>query len=203
MADCIYSAQLVEGVDFQFDAANSRIRFLSTGFLGPTLGYFYGAGGCGVRAEICCQGDGCVYLTDPIYGCDLACYVQDGYDTVFQEGAESYRSDDEKMIKRATVEAEPLPQSSPSPLECDIGFGNQPSCMTWKPVRPLLFECQTERSAAQHLAAHTRPDDSFHFPTWVRGIYLSVRFRVTGIGGGGSFSALDKLVKGWGQHDAP
>lgn len=203
MAECIYSTQLVEGVDFEFDQANKQIRFLSSGQLGPSLEYFYGYGGCGVRVELCCENSGCVYLEEPEQSCDLACYVRDGYDTVFQEGAEDYRSSDEKMIKRATLEAEPEPESSPPELQCDIGFAKQPNCMTWKPVRPLLFECQSNKTAAQHAVDRTRPDDGFHFPTWQRGQYISTRFRVTGIGGAGDFSAIHKLVKGWGQHDAP
>lgn len=194
---------LVEGVDYELDLSGGRIRFLSTGQFGPTLDDFVASGGCGVTVDFCCEAPGCAYLADQIYACDLACYVQDGYDTVFQEGANDYRSNDEKMVKRITVEAEPLPQSTPSPLECDVGFGSQPSCFTWKPVRQLEFECQTEKTAAQHAAARTRPDDGFHFPTWVRGKYIAARFRVTGIGGGGMFSGLHKLVKGWGQHDAP
>lgn len=198
-----YDLPLIEGVDYEVDLANGRIRFLSTGVLGPTVADYLEAGGCGVDVQVCCADPACVYLEDSLYGCDSACYVQEGYDTVLQEGAENYRNDEEKMLKRATVEAEPLPASSPAPLECDVAFGNQPSCMTWKSVRPLEFECQTEKSAAQHRADGTRPDDNFHFPTWIRGKYLSVRWRVTGIGGGGTFSALHKLVKNWGQHDAP
>jgi hypothetical protein len=202
---CDVTTVLTEGVDYEFDPSGGRIRFLSTGALGPTVAAWEAAGGCSVEVDFNCADDAAFYTdySGAAYACDIALYVQDGYDTVFQEGAESYRTDDEKMIKRATVEAEPLPQSTPSPLECDIGFANQPGCMTWRPVRPLEFECQTNKSAAQHAADRTRPDDGFHFPTWLRGKYLSVRFRVTGIGGGGMFSALHKLVKGWGQFDAP
>ena len=194
---------LVEGVDYEVDLSGGRIRFFSTGALGPTIEDYVASGGCGVTIDFCCEDTGCAYLADQIYACDLACYVRDGYDTVFQEGAEDYRSSDEKMIKRATLEAEPEPESSPPELQCDIGFAKQPNCMTWNPVRPLLFECQSNKTAAQHAADRTRPDDSFHFPTWQRGQYISTRFRVTGIGGAGDFSAIHKLVKSWGQYDAP
>jgi hypothetical protein len=201
---CEITTLLTEGVDYEFDQTGGRIRFLSTGALGPTVAAWQAAGGCSVVVEAQCADASVFYSYGGLdYSCDLAFYVQDGYDTAFQEGAEDYRSREEKMIKRATLEAEPLPQSTPSPLECDVGFGNQPNCMTWRPVRPLDFECQTAKSDAQHTADMTRPDDRFHFPTWLRGKYLSVRFRVTGIGGGGMFSALHKLVRGWGQHDAP
>lgn len=197
------NSTLIEGVDYEVDLPNGRIKFLSTGALGPTINDFIDGGGCGVDVQVCCAESDCLYLESSLYGCDGACYVQEGYDTVFQEGAEDYRSSDEKMIKRATLEAEPEPESSPPELQCDIGFAKQPNCMTWKAVRPLLFECQSNKTAAQHAADRTRPDDSFHFPTWQRGQYISTRFRVSGIGGAGDFSAIHKLVKGWGQHDAP
>lgn len=200
---CESGELLVEGVDYEVDLSGGRIRFLSTGALGPTLEDFVASGGCGVTVDFCCQDTGCAYLADEVYACDLACYIRDGYDTVFQEGAESYRTHDEKMVKRVTVEAEPLPQSSPSPLECDIGYASQPNCFTWREIRPLEFECQTQKSPAQHAAQRTRPDDGFHFPTWARGRYLSARFRVTGIGGGGEFSALHKMIQHWGQKDSP
>lgn len=137
------------------------------------------------------------------YSCHGEFYHFVGYDTVFQEGSEQYRSGDEKMIKRVQIEAEPLPQSTPSPLECDVGYGAQPSCMTWVPTRILDFECQSEKTAAEHEAQKTRPDGMFTFATWRRGLYISTRFRITGIGGGGTFSGMHKLIKGWGQADNP
>ena len=198
-----YLETLVEGVDYELNAESGLIKFLSSGVLGGLVNNLY-VGLCGVSVDACCQDSGCVYLEDYAPGsCDGGCYVRDGYDTVFQEGAEGYRSHDEKMVKRVTVEAEPLPQSTPSPLECDIGYASQPNCFTWRPLRPLEFECQTQKSPAQHAAQRTRPDDGFHFPTWARGRYLSARFRVTGIGGGGEFSALHKMIQHWGQKDSP
>lgn len=192
-----YQSSLVEGVDYLVDRDQGRIKFLSTGRL---AGILSDSSRCGVVVTFCCNSD-CVYLESYAASCDSACYVQDGYNTVLQEGAEDYKTDDEKMLKRAVLVAEPLPSSSPAPLECEVAFGTQPSCMTWRSIRPLDFECQTEKSAAQHAADHTRPDDSFDFPTWVRGRYLAVRFRITGIGGGGLLSAIQKLVKVWGQHE--
>lgn len=137
------------------------------------------------------------------YSCHGEFYHNDGYDSVMQEGAEMYRSEDEKIIKRIRLEAEPLPQASPSDLECDVGYGSMPTCITWKEAETKLFECQTDKSAAQHAADKTRQDGQFNFPVWRRGVYLSARFRITGIGGLGTFSALHKMIKGWGQPDSP
>lgn len=189
---------LIEGVDYELDLEAGRIRFLSSGQLGPLIdaGNF-----CGLTINVCCQNDAC----DPygIYACDLACYVRDGYDTVMQEGAEAYRSDDEKVIKMIGIEAEPLASSTPLDIVAEVGFASTSNCFTWKASRPLPFECQTEKSPAQHLADRTRPDGTFYFPVWRRGRYISTRFRIRGIGGGGKFGSLDKALQGWGQPDSP
>jgi hypothetical protein len=198
MACTVVELNLVAGVDYDLDLAAGRIRFRSDGQLGALIdaGNF-----CGLVVNACCQDASC----DPYgpYACDLTCYVRDGYDTVMQEGAENYRTDDEKMIKMVGVEAEPLPSSSPLDLQVDVGFAPTPNCFTWKETRDLPFECQTAKSAAQHIADRTRPDGTFYYPTWRRGIYLSTRFRISGVGGAGQFSALSKMIKGWGQQDSP
>jgi hypothetical protein len=137
------------------------------------------------------------------YSCHGEFYHNVGYDTVFQEGANDYRTDDEKMIKMIGIEAEPLPQSTPSNLECEIGYASTPSCFTWKTIRPLEFACQSNKTAAQHITDKTRPDGTFYFPTFRRGRFLSARFRISGIGGGGTFSAMQKMIKDWGQVDSP
>ena len=137
------------------------------------------------------------------YACHGEFYHHVGYQSVMQQGAESYRADDEKMMKMIQLEAEPLPQSTPSILTAEAGYGSQPNCFTWKSTKNQDFECQTDLTAAQHLARKTRPDGTFYFPTWVRGRYLSSRFIIDGIGGGGKFSSMQFLTKVWGQQDTP
>lgn len=137
------------------------------------------------------------------YACGGGFYSHVGYSTVMQSGSEQFRSEDEKMEKRIRIEAEALPQSSPSNLECEVGFSPVPNCTTWKETEPQPFECISDFSAAQHAANGTRPDGSFNFPTWTRGVYLSFRFRISGVGGGGTFSAVHQTIKGWGQVDNP
>lgn len=145
---------------------------------------------------------GNVYAYDD-YACQGEYYTHVGYDTVMQEGANDFRNGDEKMIKMVGIEAEPIPQSTPSQLECEVGYASTSNCFTWKTIRPLSFACQTNKSAAQHSAAATRPDGTFYFPTFRRGRYISTRFRISGIGGGGKFSGLSKMIKNWGQQDSP
>lgn len=143
------------------------------------------------------------YVSYDGYACHGEFYHHVGYETVMQQGAENYRSDDEKMIKMIAVEAEPLPQSTPSVITTEVGYAPTPSCFTWKSTKDLDFECQTLLTPAQHLARQTRPDGTFYFPCWRRGRFLSARFIIDGIGGGGKFSAMAFMIKGWGQQDSP
>ncbi len=146
---------------------------------------------------------GGTHLSYDGYACHGEYYHHVGYQTVMQQGAESYRSEDEKVIKMISLEAEPLPQSTPSIVTAEVGYAATPSCFTWKATKDLDYECLTAKTAAQHLAQKTRPNDTFYFPVWRRGRFLSTRFIIDGIGGGGKFSAMAFAVKGWGQQDTP
>lgn len=192
-----YNVRLTQGVDYLVDTDTGRIKFLSTGRLGNLDGI------CDVNVSVCCTEPGCYALPEHFEACDLACYVHEGYETVMQQGAEDYKTDDEKVIKMISLEAEPLPQSTPSPIRVDVGYASTPSCFTWKNAKTLDFECQTDRSAAEHAAQRTRPDGTFYFPVFRRGRYLSSRFVLSGIGGGGKFSGMWFQVKGFGQRDTP
>jgi hypothetical protein len=137
------------------------------------------------------------------YSCHGEFYHNEPYDTVMQTGTQDFRSDDEKIVKMIGLEAEPLPQSTPSSLEMDVGSGSQPSCMIWHEIRPLDYECQTELTLIQLAARGLRKDGTFYFPCWRRGRFLAARFRIPGIGGGGTFSTLFQMIKSWGQQDSP
>jgi hypothetical protein len=135
------------------------------------------------------------------YACTGDYYERVGYDSVMQIGVETFRIDDEKMIRFVHLEANPLEQSTPSMVECDVAYGAQPSCMTWTELEQKEYACVTAYSTAQHAANNTRPDNRFSFNVWRRGIYLSARIRIGGLGGGGKFGALWFEVKPWGQSD--
>lgn len=137
------------------------------------------------------------------YSCQGEFYHHVGYQTVMQEGAEMYRVDQEKMIKAIIVEAEPLPQSTPSIITSEVGYASTPNCFRWRETKDLEFECQTERSESQHDTAKSRQDGTFYFPCWRRGRYISARFIIDGIGGGGTFTSLTSLVKTWGDPENP
>lgn len=47
---------LTEGVDYVLDLSIGRIKFLSTGALGPVIQQFYDGGGCAVRVDYDCPG---------------------------------------------------------------------------------------------------------------------------------------------------
>lgn len=137
------------------------------------------------------------------YACHGQTYVHRGYETVMQTGAESFRTDDEKMLKMVSLEADPEDQSTPSIVTMEVGYAAQPGCFTWKATKDEDYECLTSRTAAQHATARTRPDGTFYFPTWTRGRFLATRMILDGVGGLGKFSAFSFLVKNWGQQDSP
>lgn len=145
------------------------------------------------------------FLAYDAYSCHGEFYHHVGYQTVMQQGMENYRSEDEKVIKMIALEAEPLAQSTPSIVTAEVGYAAQPfpNCTTWKATKDLDYECLTARTQAQHIAAKSRPDSTFYFPVWRRGRYLSARFIIDGIGGGGTFSAMAFSIKNWGQQDNP
>lgn len=137
------------------------------------------------------------------YVCSGEFYNNEGYVTAMQTGAQDFRTDDEKIVKMIGLEAEPIPQATPLALQMEVGFGSQPSCMDWRAIRSLPFECLTNKTPTQHRAERTRPDGTFYFPTFRRGVYLGARFRISGIGGAGKFSSMFQMIKGWGQQDSP
>ena len=138
-----------------------------------------------------------------IPGCSAEAYVWFGYDSVMQMGLEMFRSDTEKMTNRVDIEAVAKEQAVPSLLECEVGYGSQPGCITWVLSAPKSFECVTDRTASQHAAQGTRQSGQFRYPFWRRGAYLAARFRISGVGGGGDFGAMHLWVKNWGHTGSP
>ena len=138
-----------------------------------------------------------------IPGCSHEAYVWFGYDSVMQMGLETFKSDTEKMINRVDIEAVAKVQATPSELECEVGYGSQPGCITWVASEPKDFECVTDRTAAQHTAQNTRQSGQYRYPFWRRGAYLAARFRISGVGGGGDFGAMHLWVKNWGHTGSP
>lgn len=132
-------------------------------------------------------------------GCGGGFYVHEGYSTVMQMGLERFKVDDEKMIKRVSVEGVPVDQAIPSELQCEVGYSSQPSCMRWATSARRELRCQTLKTTAQHEAANTRQDGRFDFSFWRRGVYIAARIRIDGVGGGVEISAFFLLVANWGQ----
>lgn len=135
------------------------------------------------------------------YSCSGSYYERIGYDSVMQTGMELLKTDDEKIIKRVTLEAQAEPQAIPSMLECEVGYSAQPSCGRWATSDQKEFRCQTERTGSEHDSSHSRQDGRLQFPFWRRGIYLGQRWRIRGTGGAGKFTAAHLLISAWGQPE--
>lgn len=136
------------------------------------------------------------------YSCSGEYYTHQAFSTVFQTGAMDFRQDNEKLMKRVTIEAFPEDQSTPSTLRVHVGFAAQSKCERWRELRSKSYECQTSKTGAEHTTDKTRPDDRFHFPCWVRGKYLFARFQIDGIGGAGQLSEMNFQLKAWENNSS-
>lgn len=112
-----------------------------------------------------------------------------GYDSVLQSGADDYRSDNEKLIRRITFDAEPVPQTVPSDLNCYVGFAAQSVCDVFIKLEPQKMKCLDRRTDRQREDQIIRADQRLSFPTFYRGKYLSWRAKISGTGGGACFGA--------------
>lgn len=130
------------------------------------------------------------------YACDGGYYGCVGYDSVLQSGAQDFSSDNEKVIKRIVVEADALDQTTPSDLNCYVGYSSQAACERWILLEPQELRCLSDFTAQQLIDQGIRPDRRLNFPTFYRGRYLHYRLRISGIGGGCCLSEVVQVVKG-------
>lgn len=127
--------------------------------------------------------------------CDGSTYTCDGYDSVLQTGGEDLRIDGEKTVKRLTYEIDPVPQTTPSNLQCFVGFGAQAKCDYWEALETVQMKCLEQRTEQQLIDDGLRADRRVHFNTFRRGKYLSWRIVVSGTGGGVCFGQQITVVR--------
>lgn len=130
--------------------------------------------------------------------CDSAYYFWIGYDSVIQSGADDYRSDGEKVIRRFAVEVEPVAQTIPNKLHCSVGFASQAVCDTFIKLESLDMKCHDRRTARQREDQDIREDQRLIYPTMYRGKYISWKLLINGTGGGccvGSFTSTIRVAE--------
>lgn len=128
--------------------------------------------------------------------CDNAFYVCQGYDSVLQSGANDFGTDNDKVIKRFTVEYNAVEQSTPSNLNCYVGYSAQAVCHSWVQLTDQPLKCLSCFTDGQRATENTRADERAHYPTFYRGKYLHNRLKISGVGGGACLSELTWVVKG-------
>lgn len=136
--------------------------------------------------------DDALYAREMYNGTD---YTMRGYPSLLQSGAVFVGTELEKVFSGMTAEYKALPQTTPSQLSAQAGFGPQGSCPTWRSVGSRALKCLTEKTRQQHETDRTRPDLSAKFPFLYRGIALWYRLFVTGTGGGTSLDRVDVKVR--------
>lgn len=128
--------------------------------------------------------------------CDgLAYYFCLGYDSVLQTGADDYRSDNEKIIRRLVFDAEPVPQTVPSKLDCYVGFSAQSNCDVFVKLESQDLKCLDRRTDRQREDQFIRSDQRLNFPTFYRGKYISWKIKITGLGGGTCFGSSTAEIR--------
>lgn len=115
-------------------------------------------------------------------------YSQNGYYTLIQSDMSKLGIDEEKVLKQVLIDFQAESQEPPSDLTCEVAYGAQPRCTTWKDIGDRELTCLTDYNAAQHLANKTRPDLAAKYQTFYRGHYLGYRFYTSGVGGSACFS---------------
>ncbi len=116
-------------------------------------------------------------------------YSEEGYYTLIQSDACKWGAEEEKVIKQVLIDYDAVEQEPPSELTCEVAYGSQPSCMTWKSLGDRELKCLTALTAAQHSANRTRPDLAAKYAAFYRGRFLAYRFYTGGVGGGSCFSS--------------
>jgi len=122
-------------------------------------------------------------------------YATEGYSSMWQGDAFKYGKNEEKTISLLSVDAVARPQAIPSLLECQVGYGAQPGCLTWVAATPRELRCLTEQTTAQHLQQNTRADTFLRYPVFRTGQFLAYRFFIRGTGGGSCFSEVKLHVR--------
>lgn len=127
--------------------------------------------------------------------CEGGYYFCIGYDSVLQSGADDYRSDAEKIVRRFAVECEPVPQTVPNNLHCSIGFASQAVCDTFIKLEDQPMKCLDRRTPRQREDQIIREDQRLLFPTFYRGKFISWKLKIDGTGGGACFGQFCVTVR--------
>lgn len=134
-----------------------------------------------------------------IYDCPTVTpgdFELDGYYSMVQSDAGDFKERIEKLINKVHIEFVAEEQTSPNLLRCHVGYGAQPSCLTWdKSATPVKLECLTRKTRNQHKLRNTRQDEIPSFNVHRRGAYLAWRFYISGTGGGSCFNSVTMSVR--------
>lgn len=122
-------------------------------------------------------------------------YDSVGYATMLQGDAEKFTKTEEKLINKIGIDFIARAQTTPNLLHCQVGYGAQPSCLTWANSEPVEMKCLTERSVPEHKHDGSRPAATPKFNFHQAGIFLAWRFFVLNTGGGACFNEVKLSVR--------
>lgn len=118
-------------------------------------------------------------------------YVSDPYVSMLQSDSSDFKTKVEKLISKVCIDFVATAQTSPSKLNCEIAYGQQPECLRWDQSAPTQkLECLTDRTRRKHELRNTRADSLPTFKFYRKGTYLAWRFWVGGLGGCACFNSV-------------
>lgn len=124
------------------------------------------------------------------------CYALDGYYSMLQSDAGDFKTKAEKLINKVAIDFVAEDQTTPSLLNCNVAYGQQPECLTWdRTAQAKKLQCLTNKSRNQHALRKTRPDEIPSFQFHRRGVYVAWRFYIKGTGGGSCFNGVTTSLR--------
>lgn len=109
-------------------------------------------------------------------------YQLQGYQSILRSGANDLRQPDlKKIVEQFGLEAQTIDQVVPSKIGLRVGVASQAvdpnedggrCVIMWQQQDPLLLECKSDLTAAEHEAAGTYPDDDYSWPPFMSGRYF-------------------------------
>lgn len=111
-----------------------------------------------------------------------ATYQKQGYQTILRSGPNDLgEPNTKKIIEGFVVEASTIEQTVPSKLQLRVGVSSNAEdpnveggkcVIMWQEQDALPLECQSDQTAAEHLADGTYPDFGYIWPPFLSGIFF-------------------------------
>jgi hypothetical protein len=108
-------------------------------------------------------------------------YQLRGYTSLIQSDASLYGAQQEKTIRKIAIGFTAHDQAEAGDMQCAVGYGMQPECITWDEADPVPLICLDDEEPYED-EGERRSSLVAKFNFLRTGAYLAWRLWVTGIG---------------------